>query len=210
VGTLLFVYYTATAGALPTDPAAADDRIFPFFIATALPSGYGLRGLLVAGIFAAAMSSLDSALGALSATAVTDVYRVFLRRSASERHYLFVARLAAVLFGVLLAGVALAFMKHDELLWETFRWASLIFGGMLGVFLLGVTTRARGHDTVNVLAMLSSVMLLALLKGYQDKTETVLIAWPWWIVLGTGWTYVIGVCFRNPKEPQSGTGRPHC
>jgi len=197
VGTLLYVFYSSSTGGLPTDSAAQDDRIFPYFIATALPSGYGLRGLLVAGVFAAAMSSLDSALGALSSTAVTDIYRVFIRRHASERHYLMVARISSVVFGALLAGVALAFMQHDELLWETFRWASLIFGGMLGVFLLGVMTRSRGHDIVNVLAMLSSIALLALLKVWQEGREIVLIAWPWWIVLGTGWTFLMGVAFRT-------------
>ena len=153
----------------------------------------------MAGIFAAAMSSLDSALGALSSTAVTDFYRpLAIRRSArsappSERHYLRVARLFTLLFGILLAMVALGFCRHDDLLWEVFRWASLLFGGMLGVFLLGVTTKTRGADRVNTAAMLSSVVILVFLKLWQDRTGTVIIAWPWWVVVGTGWTYLVGV-----------------
>ena len=208
VGTLLYVYYQSAAGAADTDAASQGQSIFPHFIATAFPSGYGLRGLLVAGIFAAAMSSLDSALGALSSTAVTDIYRVFIKPSADERHYLRVARLASLLFGVLLASVALAFIGYDELLWETFKWASLVFGGLLGIFLLGVTTKTRGRDITNVVAMISSVVLLGLLKWWQDETGTVIIAFPWWVVLGTAWTYVFGICFRpwphqDARDPNS-------
>ncbi len=225
VGALMYVYYHAQPGqALPSDVLERNDRIFPHFIAHALPAGYGLRGLLVAGIFAAAMSSLDSALGAMSSTAVTDFYRplaglltkkgsgTFCLKgpqgashkrfptpfsSESEAHYLRVARLFAVLFGVLLAGVALAFAHHDDLLWAVFKWVGLIFGGMLGIFLLAVTTASRGNDRVNALAMLSSVALLVGIKLVQEQYDIVYIAWPWWVVVGTAWTFGVSICFQS-------------
>ena len=102
--------------------------------------------------------------------------------------------------------VALAFQWAEQsLLWEVFKWVSLVFGGMLGVFLLGVTTRHRGDDRVNMVAMLSSTALLIALKLYQEHTGKVWIAWPWWIVIGTGWTYLLGVLFRtaNAETPKS-------
>lgn len=213
IGTLMSQYYQAGgAASLPDHVISHNDRIFPHFIATALPSGYGLRGLLVAGIFAAAMSSLDSALGALSSTAVTDFYRPFVTRrrarifaangdsaraEARGAGELRVARLCTFLFGVLLTGVALAFAGYDELLWEAFKWVGLIFGGMLGVFLLGVTTQTRGHDLANVVAMVSSVLILAAIKSYQERTGIILLAWPWWVVVGTGWTYLVAAAFRR-------------
>ena len=199
-GSLVYIYYQAVPDALlASGEMASKDRVFTYFIATALPTGYGLKGLLVAGIFAAAMSSLDSALGALSSTAVTDFYRPYVNPRASEKHYLRFARLLTFLFGILLAGVALAFADTEELLEEAFGWAGLIFGGMLGAFLLGVTTKQRGHDRVNTLAMLSSVAILVAIKFLQERNETVYLAWPWWVVVGTVWTYGVGVCFRTRK-----------
>jgi len=204
VGTMVWVYYQSTGAAMiPGDVLEHKDRIFPHFIATALPGEYGLRGLLVAAIFAASMSSLSSALGALSSTVVTDWYRP-VRSGASESHYLVVARMATLAAGAVLVIVALAFAGSDELLWDTFRWVSLVFGGLLGIFLLGVTTRTRGRDGVNVLAMLGPVAVLVLLKGIQDTTESVYIAWPWWIALGTGLTYVIALMGRSRIARQVG------
>jgi Na+/proline symporter len=201
IGTMLWVYYSSGAGGeLPTDVRDNKDRIFPHFIATALPAGCGLRGLLCAGIFAVAMGSLDSALGALSSTAVTDFYRPYVRRNAPDAHYLRVARLFTFAFGLILAAVAWTFIGQDALLWQVFKWAGLIFGGMLGVFLLGVTTRTRGRDLVNVAAMLSSVAVLAYLAAPDfdaDPATRSPIAWPWWVVIGTAGTYFLAACFAT-------------
>ncbi len=211
IGALMWAYFQTIPGAvLPADVVDRNDLAFPHFIAHALPTGTGLKGLLLAGIFAAAMSSLDSALGALSSCAVTDFYQPFIasrgvndtaghRDLQSARRTLRVSRVFTFLFGVLLAAVALAFAGYDDLLWEAFRWVGLIFGGMLGVFLLGVTTKRRGSDRANTVAMLSSVVLLVGVKLFQEQTDTVYIAWPWWVVIGTTWTYAIGVCFPAPR-----------
>jgi solute:Na+ symporter, SSS family len=199
IGSLLFVYYDSFPQPLPAAVAEKTDRVFPYFIATALPHNVGLKGLLVTAILAAAMSSLSSALGALSSTAVTDFYRVITRNQKSENSYLVAARFFTAIFGVILIVVALAFAGHDRLLWEVFKWVGLVFGGMLGVFLLGVTTRNRGNDRINMLAMLSSTALLVALRAYQERTGELWIAWPWWVVIGTGWTYLLGACFRTKK-----------
>ena len=210
IGTLIWSYFETHAGlVLPAEVVGSRNQIFPHFIAHVLPSGYGIKGLLVAGIFAAAMSSLGSALGAMSSTAVTDFYRPLKRllqrgkvtlanESGSDQRELLIARGLTLFFGVVLAAVAIAFKNHDDLLWEAFKWVGLIFGGMLGVFLLGVTTRNRGHDVANVAAMLTSVLGLVLIKHYQEATSVVYIAWPWWVVIGTGWTFGVGACFRTP------------
>lgn len=208
IGSLLFLYFDQQPYGVPQAIQENTDRVFPYYIANLIPAGYGLRGLLLAGVFAAAMSSLDSALGALSSTAVTDFYRPWrvkkLGEDASgeraEKHYLHISRLMTVFFGVLLTGVAWAFIHQTALLWAVLKWAGLIFGGMLGIFLLGVTTKTRGHDKFNALAMLTSVAVLVLIKLYQehpsvlglaDKSTTVLIAWPWWVVIGTVWTFLL-------------------
>ena len=196
VGALLFVFYQDHS---PPGELGAADRVFAHFIATDLPTGYGLKGLLVAGIFAAAMSSLDSALGALSSSAVTDFYRPYVKPLASEQHYLRAARTSTILFGLLLIGVALAFADSKQLLEDAFGWVGLIFGGMLGVFLIGVTTKRRGGDRTNTAARLSSVGVLAALKFYQERSGVLYVAWPWWVVIGTAWTYAGGIVFRTRR-----------
>ncbi len=201
IGSLLHVYYQAQPeGTLPVD-VAGDERVFPYFIATAIPAGYGVKGLLITAIFAAAMSSLSSAIGALSATAVTDIGRPLFKTRLTETHYLHLARLMTVLFAVVLVLVALAFRNAEgSLLWAVFKWVGLLFGGMLGVFLLAVLTEHRGHDIVNPLAMLSSVAILVAIMLIQEHTGRTLIAWPWWIVIGTAWTFGLSACFKTRRK----------
>ncbi len=216
IGALLFVYYQSQpADALPLRVQEKMERIFPFFIATAIPNNVGLRGLLVTAIFAAAMSSLSSALGALSSTAVTDFYRALHRRERDDAHYLRAARCFTFGFGVILVGVAIAFTGHDQLLYEVFKWVGLVFGGMLGVFLLGITTRDRGSDSINALAMVTSVAILVAVKFYQERPDPltgtagpVLIAWPWWVVVGTGWTYLLSAIFKTQTSGSPATELP--
>ncbi|MCH8966043.1 MAG: sodium/solute symporter [Planctomycetes bacterium] len=209
IGALMYVYYQAHPEAAALSGGEnVQDRIFAHFIATAIPSGSGLKGLLVAGIFAAAMSSLDSALGALSSTAVTDFYRPYVRPHASSAHYVRVARWLTFFFGLLLALVALSFAGTEDLLKAAFGWVSLIFGGMLGVFLLGVLTRNRGADRVNVVAMLSSLAVLVAIKFLQERQGAVWIAWPWWVVIGTAWTVGLGACFRTSARDRPRRDRP--
>jgi len=208
IGSLLFAYYGPDRAAWPPAVAEKTVRAFPWFIANGLPAGTGLQGLLITGVLAAVLSSLDSALGALSSTAVTDFYRPFFRRNATERHYLAVSRLSTLVFGALLVLVAFAFADHAELLWVVFKWAGLVFGGMLGIFLLGVLTRTRGRDGLNVPAMLLSVAVLVTIKLCQEpplakQGEPLLgfhLAWPWWIVLGTTITFAVGACFKTPDH----------
>ncbi len=205
VGSLLYVYFDNRPDDwVPDHVMARRELILPYFIANRLPANCGLQGLLVAAIFAAAMGSLSSAIGALASTAVTDIYRPLVRVSRSEGHFLVVARIATAFFGALLVVVALAFRDAEgSLLWAVFKWAGLIFGGMLGVFLLGVTTKSRGHDVINVLAMVSSTGLLVGISFLQSRTDTVYIAWPWWIILGTIWTYLVGLCSRTRGQGSS-------
>lgn len=198
IGVLLFIFHEAHPDLL--NGTISKDRLVARFVAEAIPAGLAIKGLIVTGILAAAMSSLDSALGALSSTAVTDFYRPYVRPAGTERHYLAAARIFTVLFGVLLAAVALAFAGADDLLEEAFGWVSLVFGGMLGVFVLGVTTRTRGTDRVNAVLMVLSMLVLILLKFTQEHSGIVWIAWPWWVVIGAAWTFGLGACWGGHKE----------
>ncbi len=198
IGTLLFVFLTAHPEFAPAGDQQTD-VVFPHVIAQAVPTGLGLKGLLVVAILACAMSSLDSALGALSSSAVADFYRPMMGGRTDERTELRLARGLVLVFGVALAWIALAFAGQDGLLWEVFRWAGLVLGAMLGVFLLGVLTQNRGHDLVNVAVMLASVRVLMFIRDLRDDDGRG-PAWPWWVVIGTGITFGVGVCFPRRRS----------
>ncbi len=192
IGTALFCFYERLGHLLPAAIAADPDRIFPHFIMTVLPAG--VRGLLIAAVFAAAMSTLSSAVNALASSAIVDVYKPFLRRRASDKHYLGVSRLAVAFFGVVI--VLTAFLLNGlpgGKLWLGFKVTGFTYGALLGVFLLGVTTR-RGNDRLNALAMVSSAAVLIALTLAEKHlfSGRTLIAWPWYVVVGTAWTWIFG------------------
>ncbi|KPL19347.1 MAG: hypothetical protein AMJ92_03410 [candidate division Zixibacteria bacterium SM23_81] len=195
IGTLLFVFYHFYPD--PNLPAQTD-RVFPFFIMTQLP--VGLRGLLIAGVLAAAMSSTDSALGALSSSAVVDIYKPYIRKKATEKHYLRASRWFVVLFCAILVAIAIACRNVEGVLWLGLRIVGFTYGGMLGVFLLGVLVK-RGSNLGNIMAMFSSVVVTLIIF----KLEPVLhISWPWIVVIGMLWTFVLGYALDGLGKPGGG------
>ncbi len=143
LGVFLYAFYQATPGHLAAD--VQPDRILPIFIANELPAA--LAGLLAAAIFAAAMSSCDSAMHSFSTCLVVDFYRRYFKRHADERHYLRVARLLVLLSGAI--GIISAFYvagKGQSLLSFLATYTSYFVGPVLGLFLLGMwSPRANGH-----------------------------------------------------------------
>ena len=137
VGLALAVFY-AEAGlpaAVGAQLADAPDRIFPYFIATELP--VGISGLFIAAIFAAAISTLDSALAEASDISVTHLYARF-RPSLAETHYVRVARVLMALWGLLFVAVALFFARFqgEGLLDLTFKLPNYVYGAIFGSILL--------------------------------------------------------------------------
>jgi SSS family transporter len=180
IGAGLFTYYAQhSGGGLPRP-----DEIFPFFIRTAMPEL--LRGVMLTAIV---LASIDSPLGSLSASFVTDLYRPLLAPGRSDRHYLWVSRLTVVAFGVMLAALAWGFSFFDKILWLAFKIAGVTFGSLLGVFLLGLLTRLRANRA-NVAAMvimgLFNLVLLLL-----SETGVIALAWSWLVILGTAGTMML-------------------
>ncbi len=166
---------------------------------TALPAG--VRGLLIASIFAAAMSSLDSAINALSSSAIMDIYRPFIRPGASEKHYLAVSRVFVAVFCLLLIGAAILLNNiPGGKLWLGFKVTGFTYGALLGVFLLGVLTK-KSNDRMNLWAMVSSSLLLLALTLFEHffLAGKTLLAWPWYVVAGTVWTFFWGWLLSLPS-----------
>ncbi len=118
--------------------------VFPSYLVKYVPAG--LLGLMIAVIFAAAMSSLDSELTALSSATIVDFYQRYFRREASSQHYLMASRVATLFWGVLASGFALYAGQLGSLIEAVNRVGSYFYGSLLGVFLLAfLVKRANGN-----------------------------------------------------------------
>lgn len=186
VGVALFAYYQHFP---PAVPFARPDYVFPTFVATRLPTG--LAGLVIAAIIAAAMSNLSAAFNSLASSSVVDFYKPFFRPHAGERHYLRVSRGLTLVWGAVLVGIALvAQLLHQSVLELALTIASVPYGSMLGIFLLGVLTRratSRGALTGAILGLV--VLGGVVLAGALHVAN---IAWTWYVAIGTTVTFLAG------------------
>lgn len=185
IGVLLFGYYRPdriagyATGPLAA-PFAASDQVFPDFITTGLPTG--LAGLVVAAIFAAALSS---SLNAIASTTVSDLYAP-LAPGRPDRHYLRVSRLVTVIAGVVQIGVGIGLMSGTRSALDlALSVASLVNGPILGVFLLGATR--RGSPSSALAGM--SVGIVAVTAVWLATP----VAWPWYAAIGSLTTLLAGL-----------------
>ena len=148
LGTCLFVFYQRFPE--PVVEQLSPDQVFPYFILTQLPSG--AVGLVIAGLLAAAVSSLDSNLNAISLVFQTDVYRPYLVRNRTDRHYLRAAKLIPLAAGGIMTGGALllTLASTATLLELVFLVYAIFAGGLAALFLLGMLSRRANTAGVTV------------------------------------------------------------
>jgi SSS family transporter len=171
------------------------DRAFSYFMTTAIPPW--LKGLLLTGVLAAAMSSLDSAMAALSTSTVRDLVQPLAPQVTSPRRWLWISRIFTVVFALILMAVAWLLRDGGTFLWLAFKITSLTYGSLLGVFLLGRFSR-RGSDRGNLLAMVSGTAVAGI-GLWLVETGRLPLAWTWLLVLGAGTTILIGLIPREPS-----------
>ena len=184
LGTALYVFFK-----LNPDPAAADmltgvkksEHILPFFVIKYLPQGFS--GLVIAGVLAAAMSSLSSSINAISAVSIVDIYKRRLVRGKSDRHYVIAAKLIALAASVImLAGAFLLMKANDKTLQDTAtKLGALTGGGLLGLYALGFLTK-RGDGR----AVAAGICTALLFTGYVTLSEMKLITPGTFTALGAG------------------------
>jgi SSS family transporter len=175
IGVLLFAFYYPA-----TEQFTSGDRVFPDFITKHMPSG--LSGLVVAAIFAAAMSS---SLNSIAATAVNDLYKPF-RPARADKHYLKVSHVLTLVWGVVQIGVALAVRNQPgSALSKALSIASLINGPILGVFLVGTFLRRVSQPPALIGMLVSCGVMLYVFFAHKE------IAWTWYVFLGSLITFVV-------------------
>jgi SSS family transporter len=182
VGVVLYAFYQHFP---PSVPFRRPDQIYPTFVITRLP--VGLCGLLTAAILAAGMANLSAALNSLASSSVMDFYKPFARPDADDAHYLRVSRLATLIWGAVIITIALGAQYLQRSALElALTVASIPYGSMLGIFLLGVLTRratSRG-------ALTGALCALATLAYVMQSTS---IAWTWYVAFGAVITFVVGL-----------------
>jgi Na+/proline symporter len=190
IGVMLFVFYGSSGGAvLPVDVAARADRVFPHFIVTQLPAG--VVGLVIAAIFAAAMSTLSSSLNSSAATAMADFYRPLYGNGRSEAHYLRVSRRLTAFWGVVQILVAFGAVQASQRIVDSvLSIASFTSGPVLGLFLLGTLTKETTQR--GALAGVVAGVLFMLFVWLQLD-----VSWQWYVLLGAGVTFGVGSTFRR-------------
>ena len=202
IGIMLYVYYTGHApdvlATLAPAGAVQTDRVFPTFIVTELPSG--VRGLMVAAVVAAAMSTLSSSLTASASTTLADFYLPATGGGRSAGHYLAVARRATVVWGAVQVVVALAAIPVSQsIVDEVLGISSFTNGLILGVFLLGLAGYRRNASAYAGIAVGAAVMLAVRLLTS--------VSWQWYVLIGAAVTLAAGwTADRNAARKAAGDG----
>ena len=211
IGLLLWVYYQAHP-----DPTLSKtpNETFCHFILYQMP--VGLRGLLLAGIFATAMGSLSTAINALATSFTRDWYEPYINRQSTAEQSLRAVRWATVWFSALMIVVA-STTSYLVIVHPSVRIIPIVlgifgytYGSLLGVFLCGMFTKRRGNDSGNIIAMIIGFIVVAILSGlpnsiagifggklYTQPNWLPVMAFPWWICFGTIVTFSVALLFRS-------------
>jgi SSS family solute:Na+ symporter len=178
VGIMLWAFYQ-----VPSAHFGKADRIYPTFIVSQMP--HGISGLLIAAILAAAMSNLSAALNSLSSSSMIDFY---LRGNPQidERRRLYLSRLSTLVWALVLFGLAvLSLHKVGRVVEVGLEIASVAYGALLGVFLLGVLTKRANQNGA----------MLGMLCGFATELYIWLktpVPWTWYVAIGTVITFAVG------------------
>ena len=215
IGLLLWVYYEIH----PDPNLPKSTEVFCHFILYKMP--IGLRGLLLAGIFATAMGSLSTAVNALATSFTRDWYEPYINPRATAQDSLRTVRWATVAFSVLMIIVA-STTSYFVIVLPNVRIIPIVlgiygytYGSVLGIFLAGMLTKSRGNDAGNIIAMITGFLVVTIISDLPNtiarlfgKTGYITPWWlpkmefPWWICCGTIVTFLVAVLFQTKRAHQ--------
>ena len=158
IGSALYSYYQAGVEPLPAEIQAKPDYVFPYFIVNGLP--IGLRGLLIASIFAAGMSTVSTSVTSAATILLTDYVRPFFLKTRRQKLELAIVRLSSFGVGILGACVAIAMLSVESIIDAWWTLSSIFSGGMLGLFLLGCIP-ARINRIAAFIGCIAGIVVIA-------------------------------------------------
>lgn len=179
IGVLLYCFYRYFP---PAEPFTQVDQVFPAFIVHELPPG--LSGLIIAAIFAAAMSTLSSSLNSLASSSLNDFYRPWFRPGKDETHYFKMSRYLTVFWALLLVTVSFWARDWGELLEAGLTISGLTMGSILALFILGILRVSATSRSV-IIGMVGGVAVMIALHWSG------IFAWTWYVLLGTSTTLLL-------------------
>ena len=227
VGILLWVFYQISPDpSLPT----AHNEIFAHYIVHEMPAG--IRGLIVAGVFATMMGSTSAALNALATSFIRDFYQPYFNKASTDAQSIRAARIATLVFAglmiVVATGAAYAVLETNiTIIPLALGVLGYGYGSLLGIFLLGVLTKSRGNDIANVFSMLlgiAAVLILGKVKipaidplalltfqltpaewnfGFFMPAWWPAISWPYYVFIGSTVTFLLGILFKSRQAATS-------
>ncbi len=176
LGVMLFAYYGKMN--------VKSDEIFPMFIIKVLPPG--ITGLIIAGLFAAAMSTLAGSMSSLSSSTMMDLYNPFFGKTDDEAKQLKISRMFTIMWAALLVVSAVFFMNSSRAVVElALSIASFTYGGLLGTFLLGILMKkARQEDALA--GFVGGIFIMITVISLK------LVAWTWYTIIGVIATLAVG------------------
>lgn len=166
-------------------PFESSDAIFPTFIVEQLTPG--ITGLLIAGVFAAAMSSLSSSINSLASATAYDYWAPLVGAEDDDERILRAGKIFTLVWAALLVGGAILFIPLSQgtsAVEVALGIASLVYGGLLGAFALGVFTSKPGQRSV-IVGIAVGIGTVTLLRDQM--------AWPWYVLVGATVTFVTGL-----------------
>ncbi|RIW17196.1 sodium:solute symporter [Algoriphagus lacus] len=193
IGTALYAYYDAQPGLLPE--GLTGDKVFPYFIVNQLPVGF--TGLLIASIFAAGMSTVSTSINSSATVILSDHFSKYIHPNPSERLSLRVLKLSSLVMGLLSIVVGLAFNGVTSALDAWWALSSIFSGGILGLFLLGLLSKAKNPHAI--FAVILGVLVIGwmslssvLVKSGMDESLANPLHTNMTIVMGTLTIFLVG------------------
>jgi SSS family transporter len=202
IGVLIYVFYQMHPDPhLPTK----NPEIFSYYILHQLPAG--ARGLLIAGVLATAMGSLSTALNALATSFTQDFWVPYFARRTDEHHVVQAVRWSTVVFAVLLAIVGtltaavVVYSPHARIIPVVLGIFGYTYGSLLGIFLLGLTTKNRGTDIGNLIAMLCGFLAVSIWSGLPWDLANAVRGQSFDVSYRIIWLIQHGLVDLDPKNP---------
>lgn len=181
VGLGLWVYYEGRA-------FDTTDEIFARFIVEELRPG--ISGLIVAGVFAAAMSSLSSSINSLASASAYDFWAPWAGAEDDEARTLRAGKVFTLAWATLLVGGAILFIQLSEgntAVEVALAIASVVYGGLLGTFILAIRSQ-RADQRSAIVGMIAGISVVAAIWWFARAS----VAWPWFVPIGTAVTMAVG------------------
>jgi SSS family transporter len=167
------------------------DEIFPYFIVHFLPDG--IKGIIIAGLFAAAISTLAGSISSLSSALMLDLYRPFISKDKNPKRELKISRLMTILWAVVLTLVAFIFINIQQSVVEiALGIASITYGGLLGTFLLGLFFPRIKEKSAIIAFSAGIVTMICIVLIPKLLGISAIFHWTWFVAIGTCTTLIIG------------------